>query len=225
MELTSTQKWVTGYTLHKTDGMWDPFKLRNKYRLVDVTFERLLWVSHFEYLPFVSHSLRLSVPSINMLNESDSKCWISVLKLSLISNMRPNEMLMQVKKTPSFRTVLKKKNHSTRWKQDELVWLWWEEKNVEKERKGSWSRTCHTVYPLIMCKSNKDFLQVKKLDSLRQPSQSPDLNSSVRDECRMTHKQARTSCRKGLAENLKGANTFGNVWRVLGSQVFSFFKY
>lgn len=81
MELTSTQKWVTGYTLHKTDGMWDPFKLRNKYRLVDVTFERLLWVSHFEYLPFVSHSLRLSVPSINMLNESDSKCWISVLKL------------------------------------------------------------------------------------------------------------------------------------------------
>lgn len=119
----------------------------------------------------------------------------------------------------------KKKNHSTRWKQDELVWLWWEEKNVEKERKGSWSRTCHTVYPLIMCKSNKDFLQVKKLDSLRQPSQSPDLNSSVRDECRMTHKQATTSCRKGLAENLKGANTFGNVWRVLGSQVFSFFKY
>lgn len=74
-----------------------------------------------------------------------------------------------------------------------------------------------------MCKCNKDFLQVKKLDSLRQPSQSPDLNSSVRDECRMTQKQATNGCRKGLAENLKGANTtFSNIWCVLGSQVFSF---
>lgn len=84
----------------------------------------------------------------------------------------------------------------------------------------------HCLSAHYVQKQQCGILQVKKLDSLRQPSQSADLNSSVRDECRMTHKQATTGCRKGLAENLKGANTtFGNVWCVLGSQVFSFFKY
>lgn len=145
MELTSTQKWVTGYTLHKTDGMWDPFKLRNKYRLVDVTFEWLLWVSHFEYLPFVSHSLRLSVPSINMLNESDSKCWISVLKLFSDFKYEAQWNVNASKKTPSFGIIRDSKNliemvKATIWyilKKSECTG------NLSNTKRPSWRTTLH----------------------------------------------------------------------------------